>query len=128
MQVIRTSVGIEPADAALLEQLLRDGRRRAAVEQWRFTTDQRRLLDTIDAMARAHRTAAADVIGPERTSADGHAAMLAPLTTSEAADVLGCSERHVRRLIDSQAIGARKVRGRWLVDRSDCLSRKDHTP
>ncbi len=55
-------------------------------------------------------------------SPGGHADTPAPLvgeadymTTDEAAALLGCSERHVRRM--APALGGRLVGGRWLVDR-----------
>lgn len=37
------------------------------------------------------------------------------MTTDEAADQLGCTERHARRL--APLLGGRLVGGRWLVDR-----------
>ena len=126
MQLVRPSLGIEAADAAVLVALLADGRRRAERERWSFTDDQRRLLEHLDSLARAHRTTASEAIGSDRKPDDGHAANVPTMTTTDAATFLGCTERNVVRLIGRNVIGARMVRGRWHVDPLDVHSLKEH--
>jgi excisionase family DNA binding protein len=126
VQLVRTSLGIEAADAALLVTLLADGRRRAERERWTLSDDQRRLLDHLDALARAHRARTSDPIGPDRTLPDGPPANLPTMTTTEAATILGCTERNVIRLVGRNVIGARMVRGRWHVDPLDVHTYKEH--
>ena len=49
-----------------------------------------------------------------------------PMTTSQAADVLGCSERYVRKLIAGGALPARKDRQGWHVDAGAVLAYHEH--
>ena len=51
---------------------------------------------------------------------DGHHGFM---STTEAATVLGCSERQARRL--ARDLGGRRVGGRWLVARDAVLERRD---
>jgi excisionase family DNA binding protein len=126
MQLVRTSLGIEAADAALLVTLLADGRRRAERERWTLSDEHRRLLDHLDALARAHRARTSEPVGSDRKADDGHAANVQTMTTTAAATLLGCTERNVIRLVDRNVIGARKVRGRWHVDPADVHTYKEH--
>jgi len=49
----------------------------------------------------------------------GQAEVVARISTRDAAALLGCSERHVRRL--APMVGGELVGGRWLLDRQAVL-------
>lgn len=53
----------------------------------------------------------------------GESALLDPVTTQEAARMLGTQARNVRDLCGRGSLPARKVGGRWFIERADVLER-----
>lgn len=51
-----------------------------------------------------------------------------PLTIAEAAKVIGCSERNIRRAIQAGALPARKHGRDWIVSHDDALAYKRNPP
>jgi hypothetical protein len=98
---------------SLANRGLRDLRRDAAV----IDDELLALIDDLRITATPHAEAVTSALGsnglPENDDFDRtHVDM----TVKEAADLIGCSERHIRREAQGMFLG-RKNRGRWLVDR-----------
>lgn len=113
-----------PGDAArYLVLLLADGRRRARSEGWRLPEDLWAVVRSLEEAGRAHaaaRVAVASVPGPAgTTAADARPSSARDhhhLTTAQAAGRLGCSERHVRRLVAEGRLVATRAGRALLVD------------
>ncbi len=46
------------------------------------------------------------------------------MTTAQAADVLGCSDRYIRRLLDSGDLLGRRESGHWKISTDSVLARR----
>ncbi len=77
--------------------------------------DLRRLLDELAAEAREYvRPDVRADVREEKVSASSGPMNPHPLTSAQAAETLGCSERHVRRIASS--LGGRRVGAVWTFD------------
>jgi hypothetical protein len=54
--------------------------------------------------------------GTSVDSSAEHRPTLAEMTTTSAADALGCTERNVRALVGRKVLAGRRVAGSWLLD------------
>lgn len=118
LQVLGHAVLVQGEALAWLTVLAVRGQAAAARDGAPAPPHVRRWLDTIADLARS---------GQNRMSFPGHADVRAggnraessqvdEVDSHEAAELLGVTARHVRRL--GPSLGARRARGRWIFDRS----------
>ena len=112
--MIARGVLLDPAECALVAGVLADGvhRRRARGEA--IGVELLAVLEEVEVLARAFRAASApgnaELPQPDESDVDHD-----DVTTSEAAAVLGVSDRRVRQLITDDRLSGRKIRGAWFV-------------
>jgi excisionase family DNA binding protein len=91
------------------------------------------LEDVVDAIRLAGRQWADEVRRgtSELTAAEqlpNSEEMKETMTTAQAADALGYSDRYIRRLIDAGALPAHRDSGGWQIDASAVLARREARP
>lgn len=88
----------------------------------------RRVIEELELVGRAHRQAIevrTRTSGPGFCGRDVTISDVSTVGTGEAADRLGVSERHVRRLIADGRLDAELVSGRWVLDPVDVDSYRE---
>jgi excisionase family DNA binding protein len=119
------SVALDRAEVAvlidLLDRVLFDLRQ--VGRPARLGGRQAELVEALRARLRAERVA--DMAGPLRTCAPAPAGIVSYMSTDEAADVLGITDRQVRRLITNNVLTAHKTRNAWRLDAADVHSLKE---
>lgn len=67
-------------------------------------------------VVRLHTHVLMSACGPEHVGAQEESTTVEHVDSHQAADLLGCSERHVRRL--AADLDGHRIAGRWVFDRS----------
>jgi excisionase family DNA binding protein len=122
---VPASVALDRAEVAVLvdlvDRMLFD--LRSTGRPARLGGRQAEVVDALRARLRADRVA--DIAGRPRTPANEAAGIVSYMSTNTAAEVLGISDRQVRRLVADNVLGAHKTGNAWRLDAADVHSLKE---